>query len=228
MLSFQQNIELYDKEIYFTKKFSEICDTILFALSLKIPIILEGEAGQGKQTAIHYMSQKHELDIINIVISKSTKVDDLLIKIIIEKSNNGEILVKNQETELYKAIKCTNEYPKKIILFQWINNASPSVLDVLNSIFTPDAKILLSNGSILDKGNMNIIGIFNKGRDNANKDKISTGILSNCIYHIVNNPSPDDILNIITNLFGRMNFEPKENIKCTKNYLVDNGIIKEY
>lgn len=75
---------------------------------------------------------------------------------------------------------------------------------------------------------MNIIGIFNKGRDNANKDKISTGILSNCIYHIVNNPSPDDILNIITNLFGRMNFEPKENIKCTKNYLVDNGIIKEY
>lgn len=76
----------------------------------------------------------------------------------------------------------------------------------MNSIFTPDAKILLSNGSILDKGNMNIIGVFNKGRDNANKDKIPAGILSNCIYHIVENPSPNDILNIITNLFGRMDF----------------------
>ena len=57
MLSFQKKIELYDKKIFFTKKFSEMCDIILFGLSLKLPIILEGEAGQGKQTAIHYMSQ---------------------------------------------------------------------------------------------------------------------------------------------------------------------------
>jgi hypothetical protein len=83
MLSFQKNIDLYDKDIFFTKKFSEMCDTILFALSLRIPIILEGEAGQGKQTAIHYMAKKLGLDIIYIVISKSTKVDDLLLKIII-------------------------------------------------------------------------------------------------------------------------------------------------
>ena len=65
-----------------------MCDVILFGLSLDLPIILEGEAGQGKQTAIHYMSRKLGLDIINIVISKSTKVDDLLLKIII---------VRNQE-----------------------------------------------------------------------------------------------------------------------------------
>ena len=221
MLSFQDRISLYDKKIFFTKKFSEMCDIILFGLSLRLPIILEGETGQGKQTAIHYMAQRLGLDIINIVISKSTKVDDLLMKIIIEKSNTGEILVKNQETELYKAIKCTDEYPKKLILFQGINNASPAVLDVLNSIFTPDAKILLSNGSILNKGNMNIIGIFNKGRDNASKDKIPAGILSNCIYHIVENPSSFDILNIIINLFLKMDFGKEENIKYTKNYLID-------
>ena len=115
MFSFQKNIELYDKDIFFTKKFSEMCDTILFALSLRIPIILEG---QGKQTAIHYMAKKLGLEIINIVISKSTKVDDLLLKIIIENSNTGEILVKNLETELYKAIKCTDEHPKKIFYFK--------------------------------------------------------------------------------------------------------------
>ena len=106
----------------FTKKFSEMCDIILFELSLKLPIILEGEEGQGKQTAIHYMSQNLGLDIINIVISKSTKVDDLLMKIIIEKSDIGEILVKNQKTELYKAIKSTEEHPTKLIIFQGINN----------------------------------------------------------------------------------------------------------
>ena len=118
-------------------------------------------------------------------------------KLIIEKSNFGEIIVKSQETELYKAIKSTNENPKKLILFQGINNASPAVFDLLNSIFTQVAKILLSNGSILEKGNMNIIAIFNKGKNNVNKDKISTGILSNCIYHTVENLSSDDILNII-------------------------------
>ena len=211
MISFEKEISLYDKEIYFTKKFSELCDTILFGLSLRIPVILEGEAGQGKQTAIHYMSKKLGLDIINIVISKSTKVDDLLLKIIIEKSETGEILVKSQETELYKTIKCTHEHPQKLIVFQGINHASPAVLDILNSIFIPDAKILLSNGSILEKGNMNIIGVFNKGRDNINRDKIPSGILSNCIYHIVDNPSPNDILSIITNLFIRMDLGEKEN-----------------
>lgn len=48
MISFHNDIELYDKDIFFTKKFSEICDVILFGLSLRVPIILEGEQGQGK------------------------------------------------------------------------------------------------------------------------------------------------------------------------------------
>ena len=60
---------------------------------------------------------------------------------------------------------------------------------------------------------MNIIGIFNKGRDNINRDKIPARILSNCIYHIVENPSSDDILNIITNLFIRIDFGEEENKK---------------
>lgn len=148
------------------------------------------------------MAKKLGLDIINIVISKSKKVDDLLLKIIIEKSETGEILVKSQKTERYKAIKCTHEHPQKPIVFQGINHASPAVLDILNSIFIPDAKILLSNG---------LIGDFSEGRDNINRDKIPSGILSNCIYHIVDNPSPNDILSIITNLFIRMDLGEKEN-----------------
>lgn len=73
-------------------------------------------------------------------------------KIIIEQSDIGEILIRNQKTELYKAIKSTEELPKIFIVFKGINNASPEVLDILNSIFIPDANILLLNGSILNKG----------------------------------------------------------------------------
>ena len=152
MLSFQKDIELYNKDIFFTKKFSEVCDIILLGLRLRIPVILEGEAGQGKQTAINYMANILGLEIINIEISNSTKAEDLFLKINIEKSKTGEISFKNQETELYKAIKSYSNYPNKLIVFKGINNSSPSVLNVINSIFVPDAKIFLSNGFELKKG----------------------------------------------------------------------------
>ncbi len=56
-------------------------------------------------------------------------------KIIIEKSEEGEIIVKSQETELYKAINSNEDIPTNLILFQGMNNGSPGVLDILNSIF---------------------------------------------------------------------------------------------
>ena len=99
-----------------------------------------------------------------------------------------------------------------MIVFQRINNASPGVLDILSSIFSTNAKVLLPNGSILDKGkNLNIIGVFNKGKDNINRDKIPSGILSNCIYHIVESPNNSDIEYIIYNLFSRIDLKEKEN-----------------
>ena len=76
---------------------------------------------------------------------------------------------------------------------------------------------------MLEKGKMNIIGVFNKGKENINKDKIP----ANCIYYILENNSEDDIKNIIDNLFQRMEFGEEENFKYTKNYLVDNLIEKE-
>ena len=186
---------------YFGNKFSEICDIILIGLSIGFPIILEGENGQGKQIIILYMAEKLDLDITKKVISKSTKVEELLLTTNIDKSNIGEILVKNEETDLLKAIKSEEEHPKNLIVFQGINNASPSILDLLNSIFIPYANILLPDDSTYAKKQMNIIGIFNTGREYINKDKIPSGILFNCIYHIVDNPSNEDLSNIIKYLF---------------------------
>ena len=74
---------------------------------------------------------------------------------------------------------------------------------------------------------MNLIGVFNKENDNINKGKMPEGILSNSIYHIVENPSSEDIIKIIYNLFIRMDFGNDENLKYTKNYLIEKGIEKE-
>ena len=45
-------------------------------------------------------------------------------------------------------------------------------METLNSIFGPkDTKILLPNGSTITKGNINLIGIFNRSNDNT-REKI--------------------------------------------------------
>jgi MoxR-like ATPase len=115
LYSHNQNIEIDDYNIYFTKKFAELCDVLYFSLVTRTPVILEGESGIGKQTAIYYIAKLLGLEVINIVISNSTKVDDLLLKIIIEKNKEtGDIEVKNNKTELYKALNCKDNNPKKI------------------------------------------------------------------------------------------------------------------
>ena len=80
LYSYNQEMEIEDYNIYFTKKFSELCDVLYFGLVTRTPVILEGESGIGKQTAINYIAKLLGLEIINIVISNSTKVDDLLKK----------------------------------------------------------------------------------------------------------------------------------------------------
>jgi len=74
---------------------------------------------------------------------------------------------------------------------------------------------------------LNIIGVFNKGKDNINRDKIPSGILSNCIYHIVESPNDSDIETIIVNLFNRIDFGEKENYRYIKDYLIEKLGIKK-
>ena len=129
---------------------------------------------------------------------------------------------------LYKEIESQDESPKQLIAFQGINNISPEVLDKINSIFSLNAKNPLSNGSTLEKEkNLNIIRAFNKGKDNINRHKIPSGIISNCIFHIVKSLNSDDIERIIDNLFNRMDFCEKENYRYTKDYLIPKLGLKE-
>ena len=59
-----------NNSLVFTYKIKEIIDAIHFSLSSKTPLILEGEYGQGKKSAIEYYAKMAKLELVQIPISK--------------------------------------------------------------------------------------------------------------------------------------------------------------
>lgn len=67
---------------------------------LNIPLILDGETGQGKKLAINLMSQFFEFKIIHKVLSKLTTPDELLMNNMIIKSENDGINMEYKKTDI--------------------------------------------------------------------------------------------------------------------------------
>jgi len=148
--------------LFFTNKIKEIIDTIHFGFSTSTPIVLEGGYGQGKKSAIEYYAKISKLELIQVTISKSTTVEDLLVKTIFKKNEKGNFSLVNTKTPLCKAIEYSGYSPNQLVLIEGINNATPAVLEKLNSIYDKiGTEILLPNGSTIIKGKMNLISIFN-------------------------------------------------------------------
>ena len=91
-----------------------------FGLANNVPVIFEGMPGQGKQTCIKYISELFGYEIFNIIISKNTKVEDLLGKNIIIKDKNKNIKIIFNETILTKALKIKLIIEKKKKLFSFL------------------------------------------------------------------------------------------------------------
>ena len=188
-------------KLIFTNKIKEIIDAIHFSLSTKTPLILEGGYGQGKKSAIEYYAKMSQLDLISVPISKSTKVDDLLCKTTFKKNEKGNFILVNAKTPLCQAIECKDNFSNKLIVIEGINNATPAVLEVLNSIYGEDGtNILLPNGSKIVKRNMNLISIFNPS-DEFSREKLPGNLINKSLYFIAEDPSKNDITKIITKLF---------------------------
>ena len=198
-------------DIAFTHKFNEMLDILHLGIKINIPIIFEGMPGQGKMTAINHMAKVLGIQIYNIIISQSTKVEDLLGKttIIQNNNNNNNIQVGFTKTKLTKILegKC-----KRIIVFHNINSASSAVLQVLESIFDyHQKKVLLPNGSTITKCQVNLIGLFNPQNGIFSRDKLPPSLIFSSLYHIVENPSGLDIFEITKTLFKKTKFndDPK-------------------
>ena len=108
-----------------------------------------------------------------------------------------------------------------------INNATHAVLEVLNSIYGPKGtNILLSNGSKIVKGNMNLISIFNPS-DDFNREKLPVNLINNSLYYVVEDPSKNDIVNIIKQLFEEGGLSKSEIDEFTISFLKAQKIARE-
>ena len=201
------------KHIFFTKKFSEICDLIHFSISTKVPLLLEGENGQGKKTAINLISELNGLKIIHKVLSKSTKSEELLMNMIITKDK-----IEYKKTDVLEALEDTNS--EHLIIFDEINNASLPVLDLLTNIFLRKTVVLL-DGNEINYGNANIVGIINRNNNESLLDKIPLKLKTKCIYHICHSPNANDLKNIITKLFNTLDFSENDKKNYVYNFLLN-------
>ena len=216
---YDQNIILSNK-VYFTNTFSELCELIHFACALRIPLILDGEIGQGKKTAINLMAEVLGLTVIHQVLSKSTKYEELFMKMMILENKDNEPYIKYEKTEITKSLEEYNS--KKIIIFDEINNTTLSILDNLTSIFNQKS-ILLPDASETNVGNPIIIGIINKKNNETIPENILSNLKNNSIYHVVDNPEGKDLSNIISNLFNQVYYQNKDfKKKYIKNYILNN------
>ena len=215
------------ENLVFTHKIKEVIDAIHFSLSSKTPLILEGEYSQGKISAIEYYAKMAQLELVQVPISKSTKVDDLLSKTTFKKNEKGNFILVNSKTPLCHAIECQDNFPNKLVVLEGINNATPAVLEILNSIYgKKGTNILLPNGSKIVKGNMNLISIFNPS-DDFTREKLPGNILNNSLYFIVEDPSKIDITNIITYLFNKAELPKDEKDEFSVNFLKAQKIARE-
>ena len=158
---------------------------------------------------IKFLADYLNYEKIKINISNKTSNEDLLGKTIIENDSEGKIKIKNAETVLLSAINFKKYNPIKKIFFQNLNLASPAVMETLSSIFTKSSNILLPDGSMVKRGNMNIIGIFNP-QSGSSRDILPNSLLYNSIYHIVESPNDQDIKDIIEVLFKQHNLPNDE------------------
>ena len=202
------------EDIAFTEQFCENIDIIHTSIRLNIPLILEGEQGQGKKTALKYMFDLLNIkNRVNIYLSENTKNEDLLGKITATTDKNI-IKVDFIKTDLLKAL--INEKNEKIaIIFHNINKASPGIFEILENIFdNTKENILLPNGENKKKNIDNppyLFGIFDSENGKINRDSLPKFLLRSCIYFIVQNPNGEDIHKIITSKFKNKKYKLESN-----------------
>ena len=211
-------------KVAFTKSFNDLLDLLHMGLTIHNPIILEGPPGQGKHTAIHYIAEMLNINVVHIMISQSTKFEDLFGKVKITREKN-EIHVKMVETQFVKTIKSANSFEKQLIVLDNINYASPALLSALVPVFDANQPIFLPNGSTIDKGKFDIIAIFNTQQTSSSKDKLPSTIINSSIYHIVSKPKQKEILSIILSKFSLAGLSNDEAIKFNNHYNDTRSII---
>ena len=191
----------------FTTIFVEMLNIIHLGISLNEPIILEGQIGQGKQTAIKYISELLGLKLLNIQLASSNKEEDLLGKVIVDKDKKtNATIIKVNETDLMKILKNKN-VDKYLIVFNDIQNASDAVKEKIANICDRHQDyILLPDGETINKPKINVICVINTDYNSDIRNKLPSPLLYSTIYHKIGEISDEDIINTTKSIFKK-NFE---------------------
>ena len=159
-------------QLAFVNSFNDMIDIIFTCLSINFPLIIEGNCGRGKKTAIDYVSKILGYEMISFSISNSTTIDNLFCKINpVQKGK--ELVFEVIESTLLKTIK-GNSTRKLIIVLENLEQASQNILDALIPLFDPSREdILLPTGVSVKKSIFNLIATF----DPSTKGNSMTNIL---------------------------------------------------
>ena len=203
----------------FTTKFVEILNIIHLGLSLNAPIVLEGLIGQGKQTAIKYLSEILGFKLLNIQLASSNKEEDLLGKVIVDKDKEtNSTVIKVNETDLLNILK-SKTVDNYLIIFNDLQNASDAVKEKISNICDKhQKKVLLPDGSTLEKPALNIICIINCESNSDIRSKLPSPLLYSTIYHKVGEISEEDIKHTTFSIFDYY-FEAKNSKKEAEIFL---------
>lgn len=207
--------------VVYTKSFNDLLDLLHMTLTIHNPLILEGPPGQGKHTAINFIANMLNIEIVQIMISQSTKVEDLFGKETISRQQDG-IRIGMIETQFIKIIKSANNLDKKyLIILENIDSSSYGLLEALIPVFdSRTASILLPDGSTIEKGKFDIIGISNHHMQLflSIKDKLPSSLLNASIYYAVPEPTKNEIKSIILDKFLRSGLTKDEGMTFFNKY----------
>ena len=220
-----------DDEIVFHESFINLLDIIHLSLSIHFPLIIEGEVGSGKKTAINYISKKLGYKLIHYQITESTTIEELLGKEVIKPDD--EQLFFLEKSELFNAVieedfitNSTNENKKydefTIIFIENIEHASPYLLEAMIPFFDNSlSEILLPFGQEGKKKPFNLIVTYDPTKHSSSFENfIPIQILNNSLIFKFQNPNENDYLNIYKQLSSLQENEEESNIqKIIKNFI---------
>ena len=200
-------------------------------MALQIPLILEGQIGIGKKTAINYISEILGKKVIYFSISNTTTVEDLFCKTIpIQKESSIEFVT--SRSKLLDAIDSSKyedeSLNKCIIILDNLQQASSNVLESLIPVFDQTKKtIFLPNGDTINKGKYNLIAIFDPTcKGNNIKNGLPNSIKYSSLLFKCENYLNEAYLKDISNII--LNFEEEKDIKYQNKFIKDFLVIAKY
>ena len=176
--------------IIFTPIFNEMVDLLHFGISTSTPIIFEGYPGQGKHTAIDFISRLLNYDIENIIITNNITVDDLFKKTVLEFETNNELKINVIDTELNKIFQKHISLSDKELYSNKKNYKKNPTLFVFQNIEKASSDVLIKIKDIFNNKSLSLnyyfIGIINIKESSIESKDYYNIYFYNSIYYVVN------------------------------------------